>query len=693
MSDHARQEPGPPDAAVDGIAAGPGAPARWLAGSVLHGCNRYHSRSVACAEVDLGALGGRSGAAAPGFAQRFIARFVDSAHWPPTAAADAGFLAALRTPDGASLDEVLLQAVLGLERRLAFARFDLVPVAMAYVELLDGPPGSARRRLVWETQDGERSLRTAQLALDGLLALWRGDGPVPDDTFELRWARLLGREERRRVSASTAVVLAAAHARGLPCVLLGGPHLLLGQGARQRGVYASVPAEVSLASTQLSRNKRRTSRHLRALGLPVPDQAVAATPEAAEAAARQIGYPLVVKPLRGKQAGGVSVGVADAAQLRSAFARAQAADDPVLLETFVPGSTCRLLVLGGRCVAALAITPPQVVGDGQRSVAALIEAENRDPRRNGFCLDPIKTDDGDLQVALARAGLSLADVPAASTAVTLRTSANVAVGGVHRDVTDEVHPSHRALAERATAAIGLEVAGIDVVSLDIAQPCEAAGTRIIEVNARPGLAMHVYPRHGRSRDVAGAMLELVFPPGTDGRLPTLVLIGRRGAGALARSLQRRVQAHGAVVGVATRRLAAVGGEALNREATDLAQALAVLQRDARVQALVAAISPRRALREGLGIDVADVVAVLPPDERDDDDLRREALGVAARAARTALLVQADDTLARTKLQALARAGRFDPARLVLVEPAADKGSRSGLRAWVRALQRAWALPD
>ena len=689
---YARHETGLPEATINGGADMSPAAARWLGGSVLHGCNRFHGRSVVCAEVDLGELGGRSSAAALGFAERFVARFVDIEHWPPGATADAGLLAALKTPAGANMDEVLLQAVLGLERRLAFARFDFIPIAMATVEPLAGPPASTRRRIVWQTQDGRRSLRAAQLAFDGLAEIWRAAGPTPDNAFEPRWERLLRQEERYRASSSTSVVLAAAYARGLTFVPLGGPHLLLGEGAFQRRVYSSVPAEISLAAARLSRDKRRTSRHLRALGLPVTDQIMASTPEEAEEAAHQIGYPLVVKPLRGKQGGGVSVGVADAVQLRHAFVRAKVDDAPVLMENFVPGLTYRLLVVGGRCVAALAISPPKVVGDGQRSIAALIEAENRDPLRNRICLDPIKTDDGDVEVALARAGVSLADVPAVGTAITVRTSANVAVGGVHRDVTDEVHPSHRVIAERAAAAVGLEVAGIDVVSLDIALPSEAAGTRIIEVNARPGLAMHVYPRYGRSRDVAGAMLDLIFPRGTDGHLPTMLLIGRRGAGALARSQQRRMQSRGLIIGLATRKQAKVGEEAVAGEYSRLNQTLAVLQRDTRVQALIATTSPRRAFSEGLGLDAADVVALLPPDESDDDDVRREAVRLAACVASSMLLVQADDTRARAQLQGLAGAGLFDPARLMLVEPAAGEGTRSGVYDWGGFLQRAWTLP-
>ncbi|MFO7541439.1 MAG: ATP-grasp domain-containing protein [Thiobacillus sp.] len=695
MSTHgyARHETGLAKATINGGAGMSPAAARWLGGSVLHGCNRFHGRSVACAEVNLGELGGSSSAAAPGFAERFVARFVDIVHWPPGATADAGLLASLNTPAGASMEEVLLQAVLGLEHRLAFARFDFIPIAMATVEPLDGSSGTARWHLVWETQDGKRSLQTAKLALYGLMAIWRDAAPTMGDEFEMRWERLLQREERRRVSSSTAVVQAAAHARGLPSVSLGGPHLLLGQGVRQRSVYASVPGDISLAAARLSRNKRRTSRHLRALGLPVPDQATATTVESAEAAARQIGYPLAVKPLLGKQGGGVSVGVADAVQLRQAFFRAKVDDAPVLMEEFVPGLTYRLLVVGGRCVAALAITLPKVVGDGQHSIAELIEAENRDPLRNRICLDPIKTDDGDVEVALARAGLGLADVPVAGTAMTVRTSANVAVGGVHHDVTDEVHPSHLAMAERAAAAVGLEVAGIDVVSLDIALPCEAAGTRIIEVNARPGLAIHVYPRYGRSRDVAGAMLDLIFPRATDGHVSTMLLIGRRGAGALARSLQRRVLSGGAVVGLATRKQATVGEEAVAGEHSRLNQALAVLERDTRVQALIATTSPRRAFSEGLGLDAADVVALLPPDESDDDDVRREVVRLAACVARSTLLVQANDTLARAQLHGLAGAGLFEPARLMLVEPAAGEGARSGVYDWGGFLQRAWTLPD
>ena len=169
------------------------------------------------------------------------------------------------------------------------------------------------------------------------------------------------------------------------------------------------------------------------------------------------------------------------------------------------GTTSRLLVIGGRFVAATRITVPCVVGDGTHRIEELIQAMNRDPMRNGIHLQQLVVD-ADLRACLARSGHMLADVPEAGREIALRTAANASLGGVTTNVTDQVHVSHRELAERAAQAIGLSIAGIDVVSLDISRPCAQVGTRIIEVNARPGLDLHVFPRHGRARDVGGAMI-------------------------------------------------------------------------------------------------------------------------------------------------------------------------------------------
>jgi cyanophycin synthetase len=687
MATAAPARPGSPQPANAHTApAGPAPTLRWVGSSILRGCNVHHDRTVLRVVVDFGALHGRTSASAgPAFAGRFIARFRDPAQTPPTAPDDACFFDALRTNRGVPFEEVVLQAILAVERRLAFARNDFVPIAMASVEPIDPAQRARQARLVWECRHPEQSRSAARLALAGVLGLLPAPlraghaDDVPD--FDAALAALMQRAGRRRTSSATSLIALAAHVRGIPFESMGGPHLQLGHGAAQHMVYSSVPAGARLAATLLSRNKRKTTRRLAQLGLPATRQIAVASVQQALAAAATLGYPVVVKPQNGKQGGGVSVGVTSDEELAAAFERASRADSRVLVETFVRGTACRLLVIGGRFVAAAEIAVPSVIGDGTHRIDELIEAMNRDPMRNGVRLCKIVVDD-DLHACLARGGHRLADVLPAGREIALRTAANISVGGAATDVTDRVHASHRELAERAAAAIGLSVAGIDVVSPDISRPCAEVGTRVIEVNARPGLDMHAFPRHGRPRDVAGAMVELTFPPGATGRLPTALVLGRRGTRAVARELDAQLRERGHTTGVITRDAALIAGEPPAPGHPPLHETLAVAQRDPRVQALVVAMTPRRAVARGLALESADAVALLAGDAQGvaSDDAR--ALTLALRVARGAIVVEADNDAALALLREMMLTGTLERERLILVstrlrDPAVDAHVEAG----------------
>lgn len=642
---------------------------RWLGSSILRGCNIHHDSTVLRITVDLGVLHGRSSATAGrDFADRFIARFCNAAQTPPTATDDRSFHDALRSTRGVPFEEVLLQAILALERRLAFARNDHVPLGMASVEPIDAQRLPGQARLVWESAHPAQSRAAARLALVGILALLpaplRADPEGAPSDFDAELAALLQRARRRRTPASTSVIALAAHARGIPCQSLGGPYLQLGHGAAQHMLYSSVPAEMPLAATLLSRNKRKSTQRLEQLGLPVTRQITVASAEQALAAAAKLGYPVVIKPLYGKQGAGVSVGLTRDDEVVAAFERASRTDSRALVEDFVMGTTCRLLVIGGRFVAATEVTVPTVVGDGTRRIEELIQAMNQDPMRDGIRLQQLVVD-ADLRACLARSGHTLTDVPQAGHEIALRTAANASLGGVSTEVTDRVHVSHRELAERAAQAIGLSVAGIDVVSLDISRPSGQVGTRIIEVNARPGLDLHAFPRHGRARDVGGAMVEQMFPPGATGRLPTALVLGRRGARAVARELDAQLRERGHTTGLVTRKSALVGSQVLAPD-QPLHEAVAMMQRDPRMQALVVATTPRHAVARGLALESADVVALLAGDGQDDAQDDAQAVALALRVARRAIVVEADNQAALRMLQKMIETGTLERMRLILV---------------------------
>lgn len=636
-------------------------PVQLLSSAVLKGSNIYAASTVLCQEVEFGVLAGRySREAGSDFPHRFLERFYVVQKTIPNGRVSERFLNRLYSSEGVPFEELLLGAVQFVESALAFAMYEFRSVDAGRVLATASPE---RKLLIWQTHVASLSRRVAPVALVGLLELLpkslypfaAHDGADFHTVFEGLEKRAL----RRRISTTTSLIVLAAQRRGIPSETLGGPHLYLGQGAAQRMVYSSVPADTPLAATQLCRNKHKAIRRLAQLRLPVPEHIRVASLEAAQAAATRLGYPVVVKPLKGKQAGGVSVGIANAREMASAFERAHSKGSDVIIESIVPGQTYRLLVIGGRYVAALKILPPSVRGDGQRSLAALIEALNSEPVRNSILLYKVEIDD-ELTEFLARNGYELDDVPAAGEEVILRSTANLAVGGVHTDVTDVVHPDNQAMAVRAAEGMGLSVAGIDFVCTDISQSYKRVGGCIIEMNARPGLYMHQFPRYGRSRDVAAAMLELSIPADETGRIPTAWVIGDRQTSRVGRELAAMLRAAGRMTGLATKKQVYVDGRVESLDGTQRRNAVRTLLRDPRLEAFIGTLSPRRLVRRGLGLDGIDTAAVLSPTADSDTELYRQGLDVLVKATRGNLVVSISNTLALEKLKQL------DPRRLILV---------------------------
>ncbi len=634
---------------------------KLLKSTILRGCNVHHGSTVIRQDVDLGALAGRRSGDAAHFADRFRERFFELRRRIPEGGMPEGFLERLRSPAGVAFEEALLEAILAVETAMAFAMHEFGTIGFAGIVPSASP---AQPRLVWECRSPAMSRAAAAVALTGCLELLAEEAqPEREDgakDFRAAFAALEERARHRERSTTTAVLALAARRRGLPCETLRGPFLRLGQGASQRLIYSSMTERTSVAASQLAGNKSRTNARLAQLHLPIPRQITAASAADAVAAAATIGYPLVLKPLKQKQAVGVSLGITKPDEIPAAFARAHINGKRVIVESFVRGDVYRLLVIGGRFIAALKTVPPTVTGDGERTIAQLIEALNGDPARDGVRLFPVEIDQG-LTFDLALSGYALDRVLEKDKTIPLRSAANVAIGGIHSDVTESVHPDNRDLAIRASEGIGLDVAGIDFVTEDISRSYREVGGSIIEVNSRPGLCMHAYPRHGQSRDVAGAVLDLLFPSGTTGRIPVAVVTGGRNASRVARDLDAMLRATGRTVALATRSSASVNGRPAGIAQGQLRMAAPILLRDPSVETLVNAVSPRRTVRRGLGLEVCDVAAIVDraADRATGGDMQRS-VEVIARAARGILAVGADN---RAALQALMG---LDPKRLILI---------------------------
>ncbi|MGE8630377.1 cyanophycin synthetase [Achromobacter denitrificans] len=355
-----------------------------------------------------------------------------------------------------------------------------------------------------------------------------------DDTpFDLADAlkRLRELDEDVRLGPSTGSIVNAAVARNIPYRrLTQGSMVQFGWGSKQRRIQAAETDRTSAISESIAQDKDLTKMLLDAAGVPVPMGRSVTTAEEAWAAAEELGGPVVVKPRDGSQGRGVAVNIETRERVIQAFEAAEEISSEVIVERYIPGHDFRLLVVGGALVAASRRDPPQVTGDGQQSIRQLVEQVNADPLRgdgHATSLTKIRFDDIAL-ATLQKQGFDADSVPPSGTLIFLRNNANLSTGGSATDVTDEVHPEMAARAVSAARMIGLDICGVDVVAESVLYPLEDQHGGVVEVNAAPGLRMHLNPSFGKGRAVGEAIVANMYADGDDGRIPVVAVAGTNG---------------------------------------------------------------------------------------------------------------------------------------------------------------------
>ncbi|MBN9425894.1 MAG: cyanophycin synthetase [Burkholderiales bacterium] len=355
--------------------------------------------------------------------------------------------------------------------------------------------------------------------------------------------------DRRYLGPSTACIVEAAHERRIPAIRLNDGNLVqLGYGARQRRIWTAETDRTSAIAEGISRDKDLTKRLLQGCGVPVPEGRLVDNAADAWAAAEEIGVPVVVKPYDGNHGRGVFTNLFTRQEVEAAWEVAKEEGSGVIVERFMLGNEHRLLVVGNRVVAAAKGESAIVIGDGRSTVLQLIDAQlNSDPRRGGTEDHPLNLVriDSAAQIELARQQCTPESVPAIGQAVLIQRNGNVAF-----DVTDEIHPSVAAHAVLAARAVGLDIAGIDLVAQDISRPLAAQGGAIVEVNAGPGLLMHLKPAEGSPQPVGSAIVEHLFPAGDNGHIPIVGVSGSRGKTRVARLVAHLLQFSGQHTGLA-----------------------------------------------------------------------------------------------------------------------------------------------
>jgi cyanophycin synthetase len=349
---------------------------------------------------------------------------------------------------------------------------------------------------------------------------------------------------------STASIVDAADDRDIPAIRLldDGNLVQIGYGAAMRRIWTAETDRTSAIAEGISRDKDLTKSLLQSCGVPIPEGRAVDSPEDAWDAAQDIGLPVVVKPVDGNHGRGVFIDLKTREEVEMAYKVAVDEGSGVLVERSIPGTEHRLLVIGGKLVAANRGDMVIVKGDGKSTVRELLDLQiNCDPRRGPTEKHPLSIIriDSAARIELGRQGLEADSVPAEGREVLVQRNANHAF-----DVTDEVHPETAAAASLAARIVGLDIAGIDLVALDISKPLAEQGGAIVEVNAGPSLLMHLKPGVGKPRPVGKAIVEHLFPNNTSGRIPVVGVTGTQGKTSVARLLGHLLQLTGKHVGVA-----------------------------------------------------------------------------------------------------------------------------------------------
>ena len=455
-----------------------------------------------------------------------------------------------------------------------------------------------------EEQVGRQALALAQ---ELIAAATRGDG------FDAAGAisRLRELDEDLRLGPSTGSIVSAAVARGIPYRrLTEGSLVQFGWGSKQRRIQAAEVDTTSAVAESIAQDKDLTKTLLQAAGVPVPLGRPVDDADDAWAAAQQIGLPVVVKPQDGNQGKGVTVNVVTREQLEAAY-KAAAEVGTVMVEKYLAGGDYRLLVVGKKLVAAARRDPPLVIGDGVHSVRELVDRVNADPRRgdgHATSLTRIRIDD----IAIARLqaqGLTPDSVPPTGQRVLLRNNANLSTGGTATDVTDDVHRDVAARAVAAAQMVGLHICGVDMVCESVLRPLEDQSGGIVEVNAAPGLRMHLTPSYGRPRNVGEAIIGHLFGPGDDGRVPTVAVTGTNGKTTVTRLIAHLMATSGLRVGMTNTDGAYVQGRQIDSGDCSGPRSARNVLAHPDVDAAVFETARGGILREGLGFDRCAVAVV------------------------------------------------------------------------------------
>lgn len=411
-----------------------------------------------------------------------------------------------------------------------------------------GEPGHYKVIVRYENEEGMIFLLKSSVEL----AIDVAQGLAFDLESCIKHAKYIIRKSELGPSASS--ILAAAKRRNIPWKIINPQGLIqLGYGKFRQFFQSTTTSQTSDIAVDIAQDKNFTKKILQEAAIRVPrGRAVHSMTEALEIL-NEIPVPLAIKPLDGNHGRGVTLEVQTPEDVRAAFLNARKHSDIVLIEECLKGKDYRIVLVGGKLIAAAERTPAHVIGDGEHTIKELIDLENLNPLRGEGHEKPLTKIpyNAESEHLLLKSGKTLETRPGKNEIIFLKETANLSTGGTAVDVTDKVHPEIRFMCERAARIVGLDICGVDLIAEDISRPLSKQSGGIIEVNAGPGIRMHHYPMEGEARDVGGAIIDFLFPININGRIPIVAITGTNGKTTVSRLLAHIIAGTGKCVGNTT----------------------------------------------------------------------------------------------------------------------------------------------
>jgi len=419
-------------------------------------------------------------------------------------------------------------------------------------------------------------------------------------------------DEDVRLGPSTGSIVQSAVERNIPYRrLTDGSLVQFGWGSKQKRIQAAETSLTSAIAESIAQDKELTKDLLHAAGVAVPLGKVVDNADDAWKVAQELGSTIVIKPRDGNQGKGVAVNIKSEDQVRAAFEVAQHYGRKIIVERYMPGFDFRLLVVGDQLIAAARRDPPQVIGDGALTITELVAEINKDPLRGDGHATPLtKIRLDDIAIAtLAKQKLDVHSIPRNGQRVVLRNNANLSTGGSATDVTEDVHPDLAASAITAAKMVGLDICGVDIVCEAIYKPLEEQGGGVVEVNAAPGLRMHLNPSYGKSQPVGEAIISLLYPRPENGRIPVVAVSGTNGKTTTVRLIAHLLRTQGNRVGMTTTDGIYVENERIDSGDCSGPKSARNVLMHPEVDAAVFETARGGILREGLGYDACNVAVI------------------------------------------------------------------------------------